>query len=410
MVTLGMNIFLFLVAAILLIQCCGGANYCQEAVDSVKIVEFCPTSKAEWDNAARMKNCDEKALKQNCSTVDRFVYHCVINGYRNVTLEVCAPTRIIFGHCVEFNVGGGVIQDQLSASCNEHYPKCDAYYLSSNAYKYSDCYNLVVKRDTYQSTTTKDASIVTIDLKKPESTYLLIGLVAIVTLIIIVVAVILIRRRQRQTERSTTVEEKVELLPKENDIEDDNATQGQDRKLNDKGMPIERTTLDTCIRRSSTFATYKLSKTTTPILKRSSSVNNTNDIKIAHEEFLRDIIQNLTGKQMDSTNTSEKNDGLMPEKNDIEQDTLSERATTDKRRVKRHSSFCITILNSMETMTPFLRRSFSIGLTKDIEKTRSQYVTVGILKKIKNIFNWTRQPSLKPIFYVGANEQSNVEP
>lgn len=54
---------------------------------------------------------------------------------------------------------------------------------------------MVVKRDTYQSTTTKDASIVTIDLKKPESIYLLIGLVAIVTLIIIVVAVILIRRK-----------------------------------------------------------------------------------------------------------------------------------------------------------------------------------------------------------------------
>lgn len=28
--------------------------------------------------------------------------------------------------CVEFNVGGGVIQDQRSALCNETFPKCDA--------------------------------------------------------------------------------------------------------------------------------------------------------------------------------------------------------------------------------------------------------------------------------------------
>lgn len=60
-------------------------------------MESCPTSKAEWDKAARVKKCSEKALEQNCSAVDQFVYHCVINGYRNKTLEVCAPSRIVFG-------------------------------------------------------------------------------------------------------------------------------------------------------------------------------------------------------------------------------------------------------------------------------------------------------------------------
>lgn len=42
---------------------------------------------------------------------------------------------MILGHCVEFNVAGGLIQDQFSAPCNEHFPKCDAFYLSSTAYK-----------------------------------------------------------------------------------------------------------------------------------------------------------------------------------------------------------------------------------------------------------------------------------
>lgn len=62
-------------------------------------VEACPTSKTAWDSAARKKNCGELAAIQNCTTdKDAFVYHCLINGYRNETLEVCAPKRLIIGY------------------------------------------------------------------------------------------------------------------------------------------------------------------------------------------------------------------------------------------------------------------------------------------------------------------------
>lgn len=80
------------------IQLCNGeSRYCKEAVDTVKNVESCPTSKTEWDTAALNKDCSKIALQQNCSTVEKFVYHCVINGYRNKLLEVCAPSRLILG-------------------------------------------------------------------------------------------------------------------------------------------------------------------------------------------------------------------------------------------------------------------------------------------------------------------------
>lgn len=72
-------------------------RYCQEAVNSVKNVEFCPKSKTEWDRAATKKNCGRIAPQQNCVSAEKFKYHCVINGYRNKLVEVCAPTRIIFG-------------------------------------------------------------------------------------------------------------------------------------------------------------------------------------------------------------------------------------------------------------------------------------------------------------------------
>lgn len=73
------------------------ARHCQEAVTSAALVASCPTSKPEWDIAARKKNCSRIASQQNCAPVEKFRYHCVINGHRNDTLEVCAPSRIIFG-------------------------------------------------------------------------------------------------------------------------------------------------------------------------------------------------------------------------------------------------------------------------------------------------------------------------
>ncbi|XP_052692623.1 uncharacterized protein LOC128170910 [Crassostrea angulata] len=132
----------------------GTSRYCQEAVDNAESVRSCPTSKEEWEIASRKKNCSKIASQQNCSSVEKFQYHCVINGHRNKFLEVCAPSRIIFGHCVEFNLQGGVIQEQYSAPCNDTFPRCDKFYESSTAYKYPDCYQLVSVSCTIYSTTT----------------------------------------------------------------------------------------------------------------------------------------------------------------------------------------------------------------------------------------------------------------
>lgn len=127
--------------------------YCEEAVNSVENVTSCPTSKTDWDIAALRKNCSGLASRQNCVYEnEKFQYHCVINGMRNTLVEVCAPTRIIFGHCVEFNVRGGVIQDQRSARCNQTFPKCDNNYQSSDAYKYPDCFELVSISEDRSST------------------------------------------------------------------------------------------------------------------------------------------------------------------------------------------------------------------------------------------------------------------
>lgn len=121
-------------------------SYCEESVNTVRIVKRCPTDSESWEMAAKNMNCD--AIKQNCpqsSKIHHFQYHCVINAWMNETLEVCALNRIIFGYCAEFNVMGRVIQENYLADCTKHDPPCPSFYNSAEAYKYQSCYQLVKK-------------------------------------------------------------------------------------------------------------------------------------------------------------------------------------------------------------------------------------------------------------------------
>lgn len=76
---------------------------CEEAVESVERVSYCPRTKQEWDTAATRKDCSRLAGRQACTHAEYFTYHCVINGYGNETLEVCAQQKIIFGILIYYS-------------------------------------------------------------------------------------------------------------------------------------------------------------------------------------------------------------------------------------------------------------------------------------------------------------------
>eukprot|EP00105_Crassostrea_gigas_P025317 XP_011445865.1 PREDICTED: uncharacterized protein LOC105341195 [Crassostrea gigas] len=193
------SFFIFLPLVLLQYQMCECRNrYCKDAVDSVEVVTACPTSNTEWEIAARKKNCERIASRQKCDSVERFKYHCVINGLRNKLVEVCAPSRIIFGHCVEFNVRGGVIQDQMSTPCNDKSPKCGSIYNSSDAYKYPDCYKLVTNGEV-SSTTPKFTTLATftkITSNKPGSVVTWIITAAVLILIITCIIFVAFRNKK----------------------------------------------------------------------------------------------------------------------------------------------------------------------------------------------------------------------
>lgn len=69
----------------------------------MEVVESCPTSKQEWEIAARRKNCSKlvaaEAERKNCIINEKQPkYHCLINAFRNKFLEVCVAEKIMLGN------------------------------------------------------------------------------------------------------------------------------------------------------------------------------------------------------------------------------------------------------------------------------------------------------------------------
>lgn len=66
---------------------------CQISNETVAIVKNCPDSAEQWKEAAARKNCAAEASQ--CDEPERLKYHCVINTFVNLTLEVCAYWKTI---------------------------------------------------------------------------------------------------------------------------------------------------------------------------------------------------------------------------------------------------------------------------------------------------------------------------
>lgn len=69
------------------------SDSCSVSPSTVQVVDDCPGSEEKWRDAAARKNC--AAYANRCSEPEKLVYHCLINSFVNITLEVCAYSRII---------------------------------------------------------------------------------------------------------------------------------------------------------------------------------------------------------------------------------------------------------------------------------------------------------------------------
>ncbi|XP_061177444.1 uncharacterized protein LOC133186228 [Saccostrea echinata] len=115
---------------------------CPESLSTVVNVVSCPKNKAEWERQSKQKDCSK--VFQSCVKPEDFLYHCLINEYMNMTIEVCAPSVSILGQkCAEFNTVGAIVQDNVYAKCDDSDPPCPFRYNSTDLYKYQRCYSYI---------------------------------------------------------------------------------------------------------------------------------------------------------------------------------------------------------------------------------------------------------------------------
>ncbi|XP_062566427.1 uncharacterized protein LOC134228745 [Saccostrea cucullata] len=138
------SLFILLLLSVLLIVLANAGRAkrenrisCEASLETVILGGFCPKDKHAFERREDILGC--KSLQQNCTEAEDFRYHCVLNEYGNQSVEVCAVVTKIVGYaCVEFNSGGEFIQEHYSsqAACS----KCPFRYISTDAYKYEECY------------------------------------------------------------------------------------------------------------------------------------------------------------------------------------------------------------------------------------------------------------------------------
>lgn len=271
------RIYAFLLLILFPVQLCRGANeHCPEAVKSIQLVENCPSSKEEWEDAASIKNCSKSTGRQNCTTAEEFLYHCVINAYINETLEVCAPKRLIHGSCTEFNVAGGIIQTHKKVLCKT----CPAFYRSTEAFKYPECYQLVYNARG-KNTTLKPTE------STPDNTInrdaIIIGAVVTVIILVILVTILLLMLKRRHNKRKACKtqreEHRISLL------ETGDADQEEDLSKETKDTGIKKNTERKLLVRKDTKVTTTTDKYAFAVLKTDKELREEN--KDESEKYLK---------------------------------------------------------------------------------------------------------------------------
>ncbi|XP_056015917.1 uncharacterized protein LOC125675068 isoform X12 [Ostrea edulis] len=126
-----MLLFLIMVAAT------SGVELCSETtVETMRVVKDCPIDKKTWDEREAQMNCSSVVPTQ-CVELK---YHCVVNGFGNANVEVCAqPKYIQPGSCPEFNEKGRKIQN--SHHFKPSHPPENAF-ISTDVYNYRECLHL----------------------------------------------------------------------------------------------------------------------------------------------------------------------------------------------------------------------------------------------------------------------------
>ncbi|XP_056014868.1 uncharacterized protein LOC125677558 [Ostrea edulis] len=128
-------------------------SHCPHPTSTMEHVNNCPDSKYTWDLAAERKGCHR--IFDNCLGLPKqdLKYHCLINPFLNETVEVCAPSRRMFGgFCPEYSTRAEGVQENFDIDCKKFQSSCPITFMSTEAYKYQECYTMINRRTTQSAT------------------------------------------------------------------------------------------------------------------------------------------------------------------------------------------------------------------------------------------------------------------
>nr|XP_022346069.1 uncharacterized protein LOC111138409 isoform X2 [Crassostrea virginica] len=137
-------ILVFLIYLSILTECVK-AEDCLESPNTLKIVRRCPANGTEWEREAKIKNCSKIHGINGCQKVE---YHCLVNAYRNETIEICSTPRIIQAFCPIYHEN--IPNQDYNRPCqNFSSPfNCSGPYNSTESYKWQICYEYVYNQST----------------------------------------------------------------------------------------------------------------------------------------------------------------------------------------------------------------------------------------------------------------------
>nr|XP_034328510.1 uncharacterized protein LOC105347768 isoform X2 [Crassostrea gigas] len=127
------------------------AQICSESIATPHVVQKCPMNREEWERASQKKKCSEIQKYDNCRNVE---YHCLVNEFRNETIEVCTDPWYLQGYCPIY-LENGVKNDYTKMCMNNAYPcNCSNQYRSTEAYKWQCCFNGKISSGKWNITVT----------------------------------------------------------------------------------------------------------------------------------------------------------------------------------------------------------------------------------------------------------------
>lgn len=163
---------------------------CLESIPTIAVVNRCPKDISEWIKSKSRKQCH--LVHQNCTTLERFEYHCLPDKYHESFIEVCAPRKnIVGGHCPFYDEEENSVAINLYQSCKEHTTPCPDLYNSNVAYRYQECYTDALKRNTDDNKESALSKMVSV------STFIFQILISIFQCLMLIAFVYFIKKHKR---------------------------------------------------------------------------------------------------------------------------------------------------------------------------------------------------------------------